>query len=183
MIYFIRAGDGAVKIGKAKNSLARLKQLQTGQAERLSVIREMPGDLPEERWLHQYYAGRHLGGEWYRYSESMMLIEVPEFDPPEREPRISRHGEIKNKLYAALISRLPPNRVFSREIAAAVGGSSRTVEGYRSGHIPDGWGQLVAYGRAYPEFAKAIREQILDGMDPHDLEIALIKRDKQVRGE
>jgi hypothetical protein len=58
----------AVKIGKtsARSALSRLERLQTGSAEKLSVLGEAPGRPGwDERVLHTLFAPYHLHGEWF----------------------------------------------------------------------------------------------------------------------
>ncbi len=75
-VYFIQGEiTGCVKIGVARDPALRLKTLQTGCAERLFLIRSLPGDRRLERWLHKRFAALRVRGEWFRFSSEMKLIE------------------------------------------------------------------------------------------------------------
>lgn len=66
-VYFIRASNGLIKIGHAKNPRVRLNQCKTDSPlplEILFVIRS------ENRWglesrLHEVFSARHSHGEWF----------------------------------------------------------------------------------------------------------------------
>ena len=53
MIYFIQAGnDGPIKIGKAQSPETRRRELQTGNHEKLNLIKVIPGDSEREYSIH-----------------------------------------------------------------------------------------------------------------------------------
>jgi hypothetical protein len=74
--YFITDGTGYVKIGKAENTLTRLRQLQTGNPRQLRVALALPlgceflGNMKPGDWdessLHQRFQRAHVRGEWFR---------------------------------------------------------------------------------------------------------------------
>ena len=65
-VYFIRSGTcGPVKIGTALDVESRRRTLQTGNPERLTVIRTEPGDATRERELHERFASCRIAGEWF----------------------------------------------------------------------------------------------------------------------
>ena len=68
MIYFIQAGnDGPIKIGKAQSPEARRRELQTGNHEKLNLIKVIPGESEREDSIHndlQDYQYR-TGSEWF----------------------------------------------------------------------------------------------------------------------
>lgn len=67
MVYFIRSGKrGAIKIGWAKDVSKRLRILQTGSAEELSLIGAIPGGKRLERQIHERFAADRLTGEWFK---------------------------------------------------------------------------------------------------------------------
>lgn len=74
MIYFIQVGEaGPIKIGFIEGvTMAQVEQrlafLQTGNAEQLILRGTMPGDLYEERQLHERFADGRLRGEWFHPS-------------------------------------------------------------------------------------------------------------------
>jgi hypothetical protein len=68
--YFIQSGEeGPIKIGRASDVYRRLKELQTGSAERLRVIAVINGD--HERSMHEFCNGSRIGGEWFNPSPTV----------------------------------------------------------------------------------------------------------------
>lgn len=62
--YFLRLGtEGPIKIGRTFDVAARVKKLQTGAPERLTVLRVLAGDF--EVQLHQRFADSRGHGEWF----------------------------------------------------------------------------------------------------------------------
>lgn len=75
-VYFIRAGaEGLVKIGHAHDPEKRRRDLQTGSAEPLKIIRVIEGGHKIEAWLQQHFAALRQRGEWFTYSDEMLSIE------------------------------------------------------------------------------------------------------------
>jgi hypothetical protein len=64
-VYFIEAHDGAIKVGVARNPMARLRNLQVGQAHALTLLGTIPGDAVDEKRLHHRFSKYHMRGEWY----------------------------------------------------------------------------------------------------------------------
>lgn len=64
-VYFIRAGEGPIKIGVAADVDARVRHLQTAQAEPLVVLAVTGGGQKQEFAYHQRFAGYRLHGEWF----------------------------------------------------------------------------------------------------------------------
>jgi hypothetical protein len=63
--YVLRRGPGGpFKIGRSRDVEARVRQLQTGSAEVLSVIAVLPGSSKEQR-LHGALDGWRMEGEWF----------------------------------------------------------------------------------------------------------------------
>lgn len=77
--YFIQAGDGTgpVKIGVASNLRRRLDALQTGNAERLTIIRAVTGGCAVERHFHDRFTGRRVRGEWFSFCPEMLTAPPP----------------------------------------------------------------------------------------------------------
>lgn len=66
-VYFIAPEDRpVVKIGKANNIKSRIRELQTGSADRLRLLAAIQGDERQEQQLHRRFAGLRLQGEWFR---------------------------------------------------------------------------------------------------------------------
>ena len=70
-VYFIKAGDGAVKIGQSADVEKRLEQLRTGNHLPLSLLAKtrcasVADALDLERELHARFARLRLEGEWFK---------------------------------------------------------------------------------------------------------------------
>jgi hypothetical protein len=91
LVYFLRAGRGAVKIGLSKNVDARITELQNGNAGRLRVLRTIEGTARTENLAHKAFAQHHIRGEWFRYTPEMLTWTEPMVTAPKlKQPR--RHG-------------------------------------------------------------------------------------------
>lgn len=65
-VYFIQAQRSlAIKIGFAVDISKRLDQLQTANAEELTVVGSTPGTVLDEKALHRRFATSHIRGEWF----------------------------------------------------------------------------------------------------------------------
>lgn len=82
MIYFIRGGD-LVKIGKANNVNARLRNLRREHTEELRVIATIPGNEKQERKLHDRFRERRVHGEWFSITNDEALAAAAEFSANE----------------------------------------------------------------------------------------------------
>lgn len=161
MIYFIRAGaEGDVKIGTAANVSARLKEFQVGQARILTVIRTIEGGRETERWLHKHYAARHVRGEWFRFSDTMLTIVPPPELPADLIANDGDIGDAKAAIQAALLRSLPRYRVPTASIARASGVSYGTIAALRRGHISTTAALLLVLCRKYPDFAACFVQAI-----------------------
>lgn len=74
LVYFIRAGEGPVKIGVARDPERRRRELQTGHPAPLRVIAAVPGDERVERYFHRLLAEDHLHGEWFKPSDEVRRV-------------------------------------------------------------------------------------------------------------
>ena len=72
-IYFIQAGDnGSIKIGYTASDVeSRLKTLQTGNPNVLSIIGTIPANKYEEKQTHHYFKHLRLNGEWFKPSDEI----------------------------------------------------------------------------------------------------------------
>lgn len=131
-VYFIQAGEaGAVKIGTAKSSVNRLRDLQIGCPMDLTLLREIPGGAEIERLLHGRFSDLRIRGEWFEYTDEMLHVEpdslksaaAPLRSSPALDRAIQKAGGV-GKLAEALditgpaISqwdRVPANRVIDIE--------------------------------------------------------------------
>lgn len=63
--YFLfDASSQAIKVGKSRDPMRRLRGLQTGNATRLALLGVIDGD--HERRLHRRWTRHHIAGEWFR---------------------------------------------------------------------------------------------------------------------
>lgn len=72
-VYAIAAGGDAIKIGKAKNPVGRLKDLQTSHHQPLALLYSLECLSAEstavEREAHRHLRRYRLQGEWFKVSE------------------------------------------------------------------------------------------------------------------
>ena len=71
-VYLIRGNDGKYKIGIAKNPTQRIKQLQTGNSDKLVIIETYQSENASkiESTLHNQYSHLRNEGEWFDLSVS-----------------------------------------------------------------------------------------------------------------
>lgn len=123
-VYFIRAGDGPVKIGTADDPKARMRELQCGNYLDLTLVRVIDGNSPEERWLHRHYEPFHIRGEWFRFDESMLHLEPPLIEP--ETGHVTPVSRIIAECYDGKVSRL----------AAAMEVTYQAVRKWESNGVP-----------------------------------------------
>ncbi|HYV34754.1 MAG TPA: GIY-YIG nuclease family protein [Gemmataceae bacterium] len=71
-IYFVEAvGQDRIKIGKADDPEARVRQLQTGSAVELRLLAVMTAQPSQEAELHTAFAKERCQGEWFRATEEL----------------------------------------------------------------------------------------------------------------
>ena len=67
-LYFIQSDvTGMIKIGRSKDPQRRLKQLQTGNANKLKIIACFNGLGWREKLLHESLKDWSKEGEWFEY--------------------------------------------------------------------------------------------------------------------
>lgn len=71
MIYIIRCGD-AVKVGFSSDPFTRIKELQTGNPQRLEVIAVFPGSRKLEKGIHARLNQYRISGEWFRWTPEVV---------------------------------------------------------------------------------------------------------------
>jgi hypothetical protein len=96
-IYIAKTETGtAAKIGFTKQPAKRIRELQTGQAEALLIVRLLEGGRADELTIHRRFAELRLTGEWFRFSEEMLtanfgLADLPPPPPPRpKQPKPPR---------------------------------------------------------------------------------------------
>lgn len=73
-VYFVRAGDGPIKIGWARNPAQRLRELQVAHPYRLAIVAMTRGGERLERRIHEELAEHRLSGEWFEASEDVLAV-------------------------------------------------------------------------------------------------------------
>ena len=71
-VYILKvSSDGIYKVGVSKNVEKRVKQLQTGNPEKIEIVKTFLSDYPYkiESVLHRSYQRNHVQGECYYLSE------------------------------------------------------------------------------------------------------------------
>ncbi|MEW9855948.1 GIY-YIG nuclease family protein [Novosphingobium sp. M1R2S20] len=75
-VYFIQAASGPIKIGVSGNPQSRLKNLQVGSAEKLTLLATVPGGRFTEEQIHQRLIAHRLHGEWFSpHAEVLRVID------------------------------------------------------------------------------------------------------------
>lgn len=70
-VYFISDGEH-IKIGIAADPTGRLRDLQVGNARRLTLLRVVNGPRGLEDRLHRRFAGDRVRGEWFKRSDRLV---------------------------------------------------------------------------------------------------------------
>lgn len=65
-VYFIKSKQtNLIKIGYATNVFERIKQLSSGNTDRLILLKEIKGGRKKEAELHKKFSNHRKGGEWF----------------------------------------------------------------------------------------------------------------------
>jgi len=76
-LYIIQSDvTGMIKIGRSKDPQKRLKQLQTGNPNKLKIIAEFKGEGWKEKIIHERLRMYRLEGEWFSYD---CIGSIPDF--------------------------------------------------------------------------------------------------------
>lgn len=77
VIYFIRVND-YMKIGRCKNTLIakRLAGVQVNCPYDAILVRTIQGTWSTEQALHRTFRDLHVRGEWFKFSEEMLIVEL-----------------------------------------------------------------------------------------------------------
>lgn len=74
-VYFAQAGEnGPIKIGRAASPHLRLKNLQSGNGERLRLLAVVPGGKTLESILHVYFGKGRRAGEWFKPTPKLLRL-------------------------------------------------------------------------------------------------------------
>jgi len=82
MIYLIQnLNNGFVKIGRSANPQKRLRQLQTGSGDKLTLLRtyQSTNDVVVERRLHSMFWQSKKKGEWFNFPSADYLDFIDAF--------------------------------------------------------------------------------------------------------
>lgn len=72
-VYFIRGEDtGKIKIGFAVDPEIRLRDLQTGSSEKLSLIKFIEGTQEKETEIQNRFKKYRIHGEWFEPAEELV---------------------------------------------------------------------------------------------------------------
>lgn len=72
-VYFIQGlCGGAIKIGYSKNPTSRLKELQTGYPDTLTILYMLRGSGQVENFLHNKFEHLRLKGEWFKPDKDLI---------------------------------------------------------------------------------------------------------------
>lgn len=120
-LYLIQAGgnDGPVKIGVAKDILARLTILQAGNHLPLRLIGVKKGKTADEKYLHWLYRHLRIRGEWFAFDETLLA----EFDSP---ASLIREVPTTPEKFAPILAARNNGKTFG-EIASMFGVSRQNV--------------------------------------------------------
>lgn len=143
VVYVISDGQ-RFKVGHTKNITQRLRQLQTGASERLTVIASMPGEFELERSLHQRLKPLQAIGEWFHDGPELIevVLEIWSYDTA-----IQAAEEILDNIKKSLP---PPRRAaLQTHLDFAVGGRILTV-------LPGVYKEVLLLGRKISELTHFI---------------------------
>ncbi len=95
--YFIQAQEsGFVKIGRARDPRARMKELQVGNPETLKLLAQVPADIEKE--MHERFQLAWVNGEWHKPTFSLMdFIEIAD-EAFFLTPLPRNHGSLMERL-------------------------------------------------------------------------------------
>ena len=72
-VYFIQGQcGGAIKIGFSFKPAERLKSLQTGYPDTLTILTMVPGTVELERQIHEEFDHCRLNGEWFKPEQQLL---------------------------------------------------------------------------------------------------------------
>lgn len=80
-IYLIRSGNTSYyKIGFSNNFSQRLSRLQTGNPEKLEMIKTCSGGKKLEKSFHEKYGDCRIGGEWFNFDQRTLKSVIEDYN-------------------------------------------------------------------------------------------------------
>lgn len=80
-VYLIRSGNtSCYKIGFSNNFSERLSRLQTGNPEKLEMIKTCFGGKKLEKSFHEKYADCRISGEWFNFDQRTLKSVIEDYD-------------------------------------------------------------------------------------------------------
>lgn len=74
-LYFVQAASGPIKIGfTRKQPIGRLKELQVGNHEDLTLLLSVPGTMEQERQLHEELKPYLIRREWFQPAPEVLCV-------------------------------------------------------------------------------------------------------------
>lgn len=70
-IYYLRAENGAIKIGYTRSLHSRISDLSVSSPLELELVGQEEGTIDLERRRHDQYRDSHIRGEWFRPSTQL----------------------------------------------------------------------------------------------------------------
>lgn len=165
-IYFIRKGEaGPIKIGYTASAdpSKRMRQLQTGQEDRLILLGSIDGTIDDEQSLHKEFAYYRLEGEWFRSASE--LVKTVQYLIEEKKPWYHAR-QIRQHRVSLELAHEWWRPIFCREECSSVKDEPKHAEGTFSGHLAM-MERLLAKGVPWKDIRyqviKAAKEETLAG--------------------
>jgi hypothetical protein len=138
MLYAVLApSTGYIKLGYTENETtfkSRLGSLQTGNGDKLVVLKTMDGAPEDEKALHERFAGDRLCGEWFMSSPELLTF----LNASEGSPAAAAMGRVRRAAYE------DGWRAHKADFDAAVAKRCEVLEG----RTKEAYKRNQAYGRA-----------------------------------
>lgn len=171
-VYFIRAGN-YIKIGYADDPRKRLKELQTGNPNKLELLGSIPGDVSREKEVHHIFSDFRVNGEWFELTTDILAyIHQHKEALPIRHKTVAPKRQVRQEGQGWLEFKPgPPNKKEKRRYYAKI----RTWE-----RKPDGRLKKVSIGGSMKGIPSLTQEQYeaykQDGTLPFDKTAILAER-------
>ncbi len=116
-VYIARIGEsGLVKIGFATDLRRRMNRLAREEKQRVTLLREIAGDLAAERWLQSAFASCHVQRgartrDWFRFTPLMLTLQIPATLPSHRHGSGQQRRAVRAITHSAMAVRFEIDRV------------------------------------------------------------------------